>query len=82
MTKRRSKWLLAMGAILLLTPVFATAQQEAYRSKKDKGCSSFDKKKCQAVPEGGSAASYLLATSLTCMGAMLLRSRASKARAI
>jgi hypothetical protein len=31
--------------------------------------------KCAAVPEGGSALMYLLLASLTCFGAMVLRSR-------
>jgi hypothetical protein len=30
---------------------------------------------CQAVPEGGAAAMYLLLAGLTCFGAMVLRSR-------
>jgi hypothetical protein len=32
----------------------------------------------QQVPEGGSAAIYLLAAGLTCVGAMFLRSRSSR----
>jgi hypothetical protein len=36
--------------------------------------------KCAAVPEGGSALMYLLLASLTCCGAMVLRSRRQSAR--
>jgi len=36
--------------------------------------------KCAAVPEGGSALMYLLLASLTCFGAMVLRSRRQSAR--
>ena len=35
---------------------------------------------CAAVPEGGSALMYLLLASLTCFGAMVLRSRRQNAR--
>ena len=36
--------------------------------------------KCAAVPEGGSTLMYLLLASLTCFGAMVLRSRRQTAR--
>jgi hypothetical protein len=36
--------------------------------------------KCAAVPEGGPALMYLLLASLTCFGAMVLRSRRQSAR--
>jgi hypothetical protein len=33
---------------------------------------------CQKVPEGGSAAIYLLGAGITCLGAMLIRYRETK----
>jgi len=42
-------------------------------------CNPHDRK-CAAVPEGGSALMYLLLASLTCFGAMVLRSRRQSAR--
>jgi hypothetical protein len=38
-------------------------------------CDPHGPHKCAAVPEGGSALMYLLLASLTCFGAMVLRSR-------
>jgi hypothetical protein len=48
--------------------------------KHHKWCESDRGKKCAAVPEGGSALMYLLLASLTCFGAMVLRSRRQSAR--
>jgi hypothetical protein len=44
------------------------------RNKKP-ACDPHGPHKCAAVPEGGSALMYLLLASLTCFGAMVLRSR-------
>jgi hypothetical protein len=71
--KEPKKWLL-LGALVLLTPVFTFAH-----SPKDSGC-GLRKEKCRQVPDGGSAASYLLAVGATCLGAMLVRSRFDKSR--
>jgi hypothetical protein len=70
--KEPKKWLL-LGALVLLTPVFTLAH-----SPKDGGCGVGQK--CRQVPDGGSAASYLLAVGATCLGAMLVRSRFDKSR--
>ena len=70
--KEPRKWLL-LGALVLLIPVFSVAQP----SNNAQGC---DYRKCRQVPEGGSAAGYLLAVGATCLGAMLVRSRADKPR--
>lgn len=35
-----------------------------------------DRRRCRQVPEGGSAVVYLLGAGLTCLGAMVVRSRA------
>jgi hypothetical protein len=42
---------------------------------RDKGCDDRRGRKCQQVPEGGSAAIYLLGAGMTCLGAMVIRSR-------
>ena len=46
----------------------------------NKKCDPRGRNKCAAVPEGGSALMYLLLASLTCSGAMVLRSRRQRAR--
>jgi hypothetical protein len=43
-------------------------------------CDPHGPNKCAAVPEGGSPLMYLLLASLTCIGAMVLRSRRQSAR--
>jgi hypothetical protein len=43
-------------------------------------CDQHRGNECAAVPEGGSALMYLLLASLTCFGAMVLRSRRQSAR--
>jgi hypothetical protein len=47
---------------------------------KNQICDPHGRNKCAAVPEGGSALMYLLLASLTCFGAMVLRSRRQSAR--
>lgn len=67
----KKKWWLAAMLIVCLAPG-ALAEREHER-----GCGKH-KKDCQAVPEGGSGAIYLLGAGLTCFGAMFLRSRVAK----
>jgi hypothetical protein len=74
MIKANSKWWLAV-ALLCLAPVALSAKQDQNR---DKGCDHSRRKDCQQVPEGGSAAIYVLGAGVTCLGAMFIRSRASK----
>jgi hypothetical protein len=68
-----------LGATLLLclVPSSFALQRDGDHPRDDKKCNASNP--CQTpVPEGGSAAIYLLGASLTCLGAMLLRSRSSK----
>ena len=70
----RRTWWLALVALLCMVP-------GAYATKPDgtHGCGEHgNAKKCRQVPEGGSAAVYLLGAGITCLGAMFIRSRASK----
>jgi hypothetical protein len=67
-----------LGATLLLclVPSSFALQRDGDHPGRDK-CKPSDN--CQQqVPEGGSAAIYLLGAGLTCLGAMFLRSRSSK----
>ncbi len=69
MNNKNWKWLLAVVALCWLTPAaFAT------------GCASTSAgcPPTQAMPEGGSTATYLLGSGLTCFGAMFLRLRFDK----
>jgi hypothetical protein len=70
MTVRRKWWL---GAALLLCLV-----PSSFAGKPHKCDKNGPDWKCQKVPEGGSAAIYLLGAGITCLGAMFIRSRASK----
>jgi hypothetical protein len=63
------KCLLAAVVLLSLVPVSFAA-----KPKKDKACGDGGVK-CRQVPEGGSAAIYLLGAGITCLGAMVVRSR-------
>jgi hypothetical protein len=61
-----------------LTSVFSLAKPTESGKK---GCTAIDAhgKKCRQVPEGGSAAAYLLIAGSTCLAAMCVRSRSNKA---
>jgi len=78
MKMRSSKWWLAVAALVLLTPVLSSANEP----DKKKGCDkdADDPRRCLQVDEGGSAAAYLIGAGVTCLGAMLLRSRLAKPR--
>jgi hypothetical protein len=56
------KWWLAVVAVLCLAPV-ASAKHKKTRT---------------SVPEGGSAAVYLLGAGITCLGAMVVRSKSAR----
>lgn len=73
MTIRCSKRWFVLGALLLLTPVFASAVPS-----RPKGCDFRNARKCHQVPDGGSGFSYLLAVGTTCLGAAFMRSRVGK----
>ena len=75
MSQHQSKWWLA-AALVCLAPMAQAGQQA--------GCGvspSAAGNKCQQVEEGGSNLVYLLGAGLTCLGAILLRARRTKARA-
>jgi hypothetical protein len=77
------KWWLALVALLCMVPgAYATPAQGAYGTTGARARSCDERqltaKKCQQVPEGGSAAIYLLGAGITCLGAMFIRFRASK----
>jgi hypothetical protein len=75
MSRRSTKWWLAMAALLLLTPVMSASRQ----SVKEKGCGALERdRKCRQVPEGGPVAAYLLGAGVTCFGALVVRSRLVK----
>lgn len=67
------KWWLAAVALLCLAP--ATLGAKPIIKPIDRGCQPRSAKRCQQVPEGGSALIYLLGVGITCAGAMLIRSR-------
>jgi len=71
MTVRRKWWL---GAALLLCLVPSSFAGKPHKCDKD----GPDRKCPKEVPEGGSAAIYLLGAGITCLGAMFIRSRASR----
>jgi hypothetical protein len=71
------KLLLAVVMFSCMAPAaFAGARNQEARNQE--GCNP--RKRCQPVqvPEGGSAAIYLLGAGLTCFGAMFLRSMVGK----
>ena len=66
------KCLLAVVALLCMAP--ASFANKPYKDK-DKCRPGVN---CQQLPEGGSAAIYLLGAGITCLGAMLIRYRETK----
>jgi hypothetical protein len=61
------KWWLGAALLLCLAP-------SSFAKHK---CKHDGDRPCKNVPEGGSAAIYLLGAGITCLGAMFIRSRAS-----
>ena len=57
------KWWLAVVAVLCLTPAASAVHKDKHK---------------RYMPEGGSAAVYLLGAGITCLGAMVVRSRFPK----
>jgi hypothetical protein len=70
MSKLKNKWWLGIIVVFCLVPAAF-----ADRDKCDPHDRGQDKHCQQQVPEGGSAAIYLLGAGLTCFGAMYLRSK-------
>ena len=75
MKNLKSKYALAALALLLLVPASLSARPRD--NDRDKKCDGrgLRERKCEQVPEGGSATIYLLGAGLTCLGAMVIRSR-------
>jgi len=65
---------LTLAALLLLCFVPASFARNPGRNR-DHGCDPRRDRHCEQVPEGGSAAIYLLVAGITCLGAMAIRSR-------
>jgi len=63
------KLLLAVGTVASIAPVVSFAQSSVGP------CAA-----CKAMPEGGSAAGYLIAAGAICVGALLLGKRLRKTR--
>ncbi len=68
------KCLLAVVAFLCIAP--ASFANKPYKDKEKDKCRPGVN--CKQLPEGGSAAIYLLGAGITCLGAMLIRSRETK----
>ena len=73
------KWLLT-GALVLMLPALSVAQHKDHGDRDHKKACNPHESGCQQMPDGGSAAGYLLAVGATCLGAMLVRSRFGKPR--
>jgi hypothetical protein len=70
MKELNRKCLLAAVVLLCMAP--ASFASKPYKDKDGKCRPGVN---CQQVPEGGSAAIYLLGAGITCLGAMFVRSR-------
>ena len=68
------KCLLAVVALLCMAPASFANKPNKDKDKCRPGVN------CQQLPEGGSAAIYLLGAGITCLGAMLIRSRETKTK--
>ena len=72
------KWWLTAIALLMLVPASVARPRE-----RDRGCDDRGRdrdRKCQNVPEGGSALAYLLGAGITCGAAVLVRRRMDSAQ--
>ena len=68
----RKWWLTALVLLCLAPSTFAA------KPKWDKGCDQGRPRKCQQVPEGGSALIYVLGAGIACLGAVISRSRVAR----
>jgi hypothetical protein len=79
MKNNNRKWWLALVALLGLASATFAGQVEDQAHKK---CDPKHPKGCpQQVPEGGPSLVYVLGAGVTCLGAMLVRSRFAKPKA-
>ena len=69
------KLVLAALILMCLAPASFAGNPDKNR---DHGCEPKHDPRCRQVPEGGSAAIYLLGAGLTCFGAMVIRARSLK----
>jgi len=77
MNRVARKWVLGASLLLCLMPVSFALDRGPDPERDHRKCKPHDN--CSdSVPEGGSAAWYLLAAGLTCVTALSLRSRLSK----
>jgi hypothetical protein len=77
MNRIARKWVLGASLLLCLMPVSFALDRGPDPERDHRKCKPHDN--CSdSVPEGGSAAWYLLAAGLTCLGAMSIRSRSAK----
>jgi hypothetical protein len=60
---------------LLLAVLLLCVVPTAFAKPKDDKCNPKRDRRCEQVPEGGSAAIYLLCAGITCVGAIVIRSR-------
>ena len=65
----RKWWLTAIALLLLLPAATATMSPPVSHQRH---------RQCRNVPEGGSALVYVLGAGITCLGAMVVRSRSTK----
>jgi hypothetical protein len=71
MSNRKSKWWLGIIVVCCLVPAAFADKCDPHDRGQDKHCT-------HQVPEGGSAAIYLLGAGLTCFEAMYLRSKTAQ----
>jgi len=63
---------LMLAALFLM---FLVPSSFARPKDRDHGCDPKRDRRCEQVPEGGSATIYLLGAGITCLGAIVIRSR-------
>lgn len=66
----KDKLMLAAVMLICMAPVSLVA-----KPRDERVCDQRRDRRCQQVPEGGSAAIYLLGAGITCLGAIAIRSR-------
>jgi len=71
MKSLNKKCLLAAVILFSLVPA-------SFARPKDRGCDDRRIRNCQQVPEGGSAIVYLIGAGITCLGAIVIRSRSAR----
>ena len=69
----RKCWLTSLALLLLLPAAFATPVKSHQRHRQ-----SLADPPTLTVPEGGSALIYVLGAGMTCLGAMVVRSRCAR----